>query len=653
MRSKSLGAVILAALIVASVHFSPSIAAPPLSTYGKLPGFEIAAMSSSGDHVAIIGIIAGERRLIVLDKENKPLLIMNIGQIKVDDLEWAGDGLVLLTRSGTANLGIGFSADKAELYSTTVIPIDGGKLWDVLTKRSDVTGGIRRNYGLTQKEGRWYGYFSAITLDKIPGGGNLLTSTNPALYEVDLQTGKSTKIANRIDEQEDWRRWLIGSDGTVGASMDYLSKSGDWLLRNGKANIILKGNNKLGDITLIAFGPTDESIIYSEKKAGEDESRWYEMPQTGGQAHEILADVYVHAKIIDPRTRRLIGYEIEGDYPAYHFYNPFHQKVMDAVLKAFPGRIVELESWNENFTRLLVKVEGPEDPGTWQVVDIKSGKADQIGVSYPMPLGEVAPMKMIRYKAQDGLDIEAVLTLPPGREAKNLPVVVMPHGGPAARDYPGFDYWAQAFASRGYAVLQPNFRGSTGYGAAFQSAGDGQWGRAMQTDISDGLESLVKQGIVDAKRACIAGWSYGGYAALAGVTLQQGIYRCAFSMAGVSDVAKMRRTEISESVNNATVIRNLDRQIGSGRDLRTISPINYVDKLTVPVMLVHGKDDTVVLYEQSANMAKALRDAGKTVELITLPNGDHWLLNSETRLQMLEASVNFIEKYNPPDSAKP
>ena len=190
MQGKSYGAVMVAAFLAALLYFSPSMAAPPLTTYGKLPGFELAAISSSGDHVAIIGNVDGERRLIVLDKENKPLLIQNIGQLKVRELDWAGDDRVLLPRSNTANLGIGFTANKAELYSTLVIPIDGGKAWDVLSTRRNVTGGIRANYGLTQRGGRWYGYFSAMTLDSGITGNLLLTTANPALYEVDLQTGK-------------------------------------------------------------------------------------------------------------------------------------------------------------------------------------------------------------------------------------------------------------------------------------------------------------------------------------------------------------------------------------------------------------------------------------------------------------------------------
>jgi dipeptidyl aminopeptidase/acylaminoacyl peptidase len=200
-------------------------------------------------------------------------------------------------------------------------------------------------------------------------------------------------------------------------------------------------------------------------------------------------------------------------------------------------------------------------------------------------------------------------------------------------------------------VLQPNFRGSTGYGPAFRRAGYGQWGRKMQSDVSDGLTALAAQGIVDPKRACIMGASYGGYAALAGVTLQKGLYRCAVAVAGVSDVAKMASTDIQESGYDDTLKRALKEELGERKDLRPISPVNFAAQADAPILLIHGKDDTVVPYGQSTAMAGALREAGKPVEMVTLPGEDHWLSRSETRLAMLEAAVRFITANNPPDPA--
>jgi len=254
---------------------------------------------------------------------------------------------------------------------------------------------------------------------------------------------------------------------------------------------------------------------------------------------------------------------------------------------------------------------------------------------------------MIDYVAADGLALHGVLTLPRGRAAGKLPLVVLPHGGPAARDHAEFDWWAQALASRGYAVFQPNFRGSTGYGPAFQIAGNGQWGTKMQTDISDGVAALAARGIIDPKRACIMGASYGGYAALAGVTLQQGLYRCAVSVAGVADLQLMKADELGVGPTRVQA-RNWATLIGARTDLAAISPAMAAARADAPVLLIHGRDDTVVPYAQSTRMAGQLRAAGKPVELVTLKGEDHWLSRGATREAMLVAAVAFIEKHNPP-----
>ena len=628
----------------------PLHAAPPLSVYGKTPGFERAAISQSGERIALIGTVSGNRQLIILDRNTKLIMAVSVGTAKIRGLNWAGDGMVLLQTSNTANLGIGFTAAKAELQAMLVIPIDGGQPWSIFDKSPLIQGGISGFHGLSERDGKWYGYFGGITLESNGKTEPWLESTRPVLYEVDLQTRKYKRVAARVDNQDNYRTWLIGPDGEVRVTFDFQSREGAWRITNAKREKIATGIDKLGNIDLVGFGAKADTVIYAEEDPDSGANRWMEVPLAGGAASEIMRDMHIGGSFFDNRTRQLIGYRHEGDVPTYHFFNTFHHKVVAATQKAFPDLSVHLIDWNDKFDRLIVMTEGVNDPQTWWLVDIKTGKANMLGVSYPIAAEDVAPMKVIHYKAGDGTDIAAVLTLPPHRAAKALPVIMFPHGGPASRDYPGFDWWAQAFAARGYAVLQPNFRGSTGYGADFERAGHGEWGRKMQTDISDGLAQLVKDGIADPKRACIMGASYGGYAALAGVTLQHGLYRCAVSVAGISDVQKLVSTDIAESGGNQTLRRGLKREVGSGRDLREVSPIRYVDSVDAPVLLIHGKDDTVVLYGQSNDMASALRKASKTVEFVTLPGEDHWLSNSDTRLKMLEAAVAFVEKHNPPDA---
>jgi dipeptidyl aminopeptidase/acylaminoacyl peptidase len=213
---------------------------------------------------------------------------------------------------------------------------------------------------------------------------------------------------------------------------------------------------------------------------------------------------------------------------------------------------------------------------------------------------------------------------------------------------------AQALASRGYAVLQPQYRGSAGITPALTAAGYGQWGRKMQTDLSDGVRALVAKGTVDAKRVCIMGASYGGYAALAGAVFDPAAYRCAVDLAGLSDLRRFLEYERDETNDrDGQLMRYWDRFMGAqspgDRTLDAISPALHADKAAMPILLIHGKDDTVVPFDQSREMEGALKRAGKPVELVTLKSEDHWLSRGETRLQMLTAAVDFLEKNNPPD----
>ena len=621
-------------------------AAPPLAVYGKLPAFERAALSPSGDRLALIGVVGDARTVIVLDQNQKPFLSFPVGDAKIRSLSWGGEEFVLLRVGETVALdSTAFSASKTELTGMLVVPLKGGKPWWVFSNMETITGGVRGYYGAVQREGRWFGYFGGITMERSYVSGNLyLKTTSPALYEVDLGSRATRRVAPGGESIN--RSWIVDGQGKVAATFDFVSENGEWRLRNGESRMLASGKAPTGGTGLVGLGRSPGSIVYQiEDEAGRE--HWFEV--AGGKSEAIAPDKLVLGSYTDPRSYTLIGYLEDADVPQAHFYSPRHQKVWNGTKRAFPNMNVSLVDWNATFDRLIVTTDGPGDPGTWWLVDVRTGRADTLGTSYPMKSADVAPVRMVPYKAADGLAMAGVLTLPPGRPAKNLPVIVLPHGGPSARDYPTFDWWPQALASRGYAVFQPNFRGSTGLGAQFQKAGNGEWGRKMQTDMSDGLAELARQGIVDPKRACIMGGSYGGYAALVGVTLQQGIYRCAVSVAGVGDVYALSRTQITRSGGNRTMIRVLEQERGSGRDLKLVSPINFAERANAPIMLIHGKDDVVVLYQQSVDMAAALRRAGKPVEFVTLAGEDHWLSKGETRLAMLQAAVAFVEKHNPPD----
>ncbi len=627
---------------------SPANAAPPLEIYGRLPALEMASISPSGNRIAMIGIVDNTRSLTVI--ENRQAIIRTpLGDQKLRSISWAGEDRLLLRMSAIATLGIGFTTDRVERSAYLVVPLNGEPSWWVFEGYRNVTGGVSGFFGIMGAEHR-LGYFSGITVGKAAYGEAVFDDGRPELYQVDLFTRKTKLIAHRPTGPDAYRDWTVGPDGSVQASLDFFSSAGEWRIRNGDDKMIASGAARTGGVSLIGLGRTPGTVLYLVPAQQGTPDRLLEQPLAGGAATDLLTSISVSGYHVDQPSQLLIGYVEEGDVPTDHFFDARREKVMAATRKAFPGLSVTLEHFDDAFVRLIVRTNGPGDPDTWWLVDTAAKSAVVLSVAYPLEPTDVGPMRMVRYKAADGLDIGGVLTLPPGRPAHNLPVILLPHGGPAARDYPVFDWWAQAFASRGYAVFQPNFRGSSGLGQSFQEAGWGEWGRKSQTDISDGLAMLVRDGIVDPRRACIVGASYGGYAALAGVTVQQGLYRCAVSVAGVSDIAEMVRDDKYESGQDATLSRGLKREVGSGRDLRAVSPFYLADRADAPILLIHGADDTRVPFKQSSNMVSALKRAGKPVDLITLPGEDHFLSRSETRLTMLKAAIAFVEKHNPPAS---
>jgi len=271
-----------------------------------------------------------------------------------------------------------------------------------------------------------------------------------------------------------------------------------------------------------------------------------------------------------------------------------------------------------------------------------------------VPGASLGFMMGVEYQARDGLTIQTILTVPPDYEPQvdpPLPALILPHGGPAHYDRFDFDWMAQYFANRGYAVVQPNFRGSQGFGRAFERAGDGEMGGKMQDDLSDAVGALAEAGLIDSERVCIVGASYGGYAALAGATFTPSLYKCAIAIAPISDLEFWLGNRKRIHGRNDWVLSYWEKKIlGSQRDERdliSISPVNFASDVTAPVLLLHGDKDTVVPIRQSTDMERALTQAGKQVELVKLKGEDHWLSVADTRLQTLREMDRFIAEHLP------
>ncbi|WP_332306559.1 alpha/beta hydrolase family protein [Sphingomonas sp. PAMC 26605] len=350
-------------------------------------------------------------------------------------------------------------------------------------------------------------------------------------------------------------------------------------------------------------------------------------------------DVDVDDLIRIGRQNRVVGASFVTDKRQSAFFDPTLKALAASLSRALPGLpLVTFVDASADESKLLLFAGSDVDPGHFYLYDKATRHLGEVlparGALATTTLAQVKP---ITFTATDGTQIPAYLTLPPGSDGKGLPTIVMPHGGPEARDEWGFDWLSQFFANRGYAVLQPNFRGSTGYGEAwFKDNGYKSW-RVAIGDVNDGGRWLVKQGIADPARLAIVGWSYGGYAALQSAVLDPALFKAIVAVAPVTDLETRRQER-----HDYTDFAEEDARIGKGPHVREGSPAQNAARITAPVLLFHGDRDQNVGVGESRLMASRLRAAGKQVDYVEFHGLDHQLDDSDARPQLLDKADAFL-----------
>jgi len=617
----------------------------PLEVYGRLPTIESAKISPDGSRIAYVRNAEKQHLLIVRSLSNKDTVDrVDIGSNKLRTLSWADNEHLLLVVSTTAlpRFLIGQAHEWYQLLT-----------YDIKTQRTRVVPNAVR-----LEEPRAMNVIQGEVMVRHIDGNTVVfvrgafvdDRVEPMLIRANLTQGGEEVV--RLGNAP-YQNWIVDQAGDIVLEENYDPKTMRWAIKTRveeRLKPLADGTSAFGSPVLLGLSETPDSLLISLTE--EDRWVWKRISLARGTIEPVEVTGHGHiSPIHDDVSQQWIGTRYVDDSVQDAFIDAQMQKKWTAVVKAFGGDHVQFVSASADFAKIVVRVDGPINGLLYQIIDFSTHSTIPVGDVYD-GLVEPLPVKRITYTASDGLQIPAYLTLPNGQDRKGLPLIVFPHGGPEGRDSADFDWWAQALAEQGYAVLQPNFRGST-VSPTFVRAGYGEYGRKMQTDLSDGVKYLGAAGMIDPARVCIVGASYGGYAALAGMALQPDVYRCAASVSGLADLKQfLKWTDRNHLDEPNASQRYWDRFMGvTGPDdarLDEISPIKHVDAIQGPVLLIHGKDDTVVPYEQSESMQDAMRRAHKQVEFVTLNEEDHWLSRGETRLQMLRAVVDFLRANNPP-----
>lgn len=460
--------------------------------------------------------------------------------------------------------------------------------------------------------------------------------------------------------------WVPDHSGTIRMGYGEVGKEDEPILlvrKNAQSAWTRLHDNDLfkrGKFFPIAFG-ADPDILYVTSSMATGRAVIYRFSIKRGR---LKGKIFAHKSanagdlFFSKERDRIVAVSYYDDEYRLEVMDPEFQQRLDRIAEAVGTKDIFLADTDKAQERYIVLAGDERSPGKPWLYFEETGKA--IALPDPAPWidsSAMSAMNSVRYRARDGVEIPAYLTLPKEAEKRiaegaskkpSLPAVVMPHGGPYVRDYKEWDYWVQFLASRGYAVLQPNFRGSSGYGSRFQAMGYGQWGNDMQQDVADGAKWLISQGIADPERVCIMGGSYGGYAALMGLVQDSEIFRCGVAWAPVTDLKRILIQDNAWDKDSSWYWRVTGG--ASKKELKEISPVFQARKIDRPLLLMHGDQDDVVFIDQSHVLVQALKKRKKPAPFrFTEFDGlGHQVETAAAREKFLREVEHFLMEHNPP-----
>lgn len=631
-------------LLFAAVGFAQPL---PVEAYSQLPIITDLQLSPNGKKVAYLGNVGDETVLVAKDLATgaeTPLTKTDNRVFKFRWITWANDDRILFS-AYYPDRRYGFRSTETRLLSISATDPEDVEL--LVKPRQDTAYGARDDH---------YSQFQDNVIGAPPGDPDhvfisidLDEATYASVYKINVNNGQRKRVKGAMKPVRDW---MVDQQGRVRVG-------GAFEANSTRQSVFV--HHLASDRWIEAWEhQTFEAPPVSPLGFGLDPNQLYVRAYHEGRASIFTvdtADAALPKKLIahddnydidgeliySPKSNDVVGIHHSGARGGRIYWSDDYRNFQAAVDKALPATINQLVSFSDDERRYLVLASNATVPGVYYLGDRDKRSLTPIINTYPQLEGKLSGKRKVVYKARDGKAIEAFLTLPPGYKPADGPLstLILPHGGPMARDYGDFDYWTEFFASRGLAVLQPNFRGSSGYGWEFEMEALQNYGGTMQDDLTDAAHWLVEQRIARADRIGIAGASYGGYAALMGAVKTPELFRCAISFAGIGNLASQRN-----HYRYTTAKRIASKQFGlDNAALRAASPYYQVEKIRIPILLAHGDQDRTVPVEQSREMAEALRKHGKNVTYLELEDGSHHLELQRHRHELFKAMDTFLRQH--------
>lgn len=615
-------------------------------------------LAPDGKHFAFLSDYAGVTKLHVSDIERKKIVRISFGGApilqdapkEIDTFEWVNDHrLVVVTKAWDMIYGM-LATDRDGGHN---VPLSGweGMAGDRVYLQGPAFFGTEIVHRFLDKSG------SILMLDR-----SRLGSHRPDIVRVDSMTGARTVVLKNPGEVSHWGfdfdgvpRYGILTHGELSGAI-YRESEGD------EFKTVLPLKNRTGDMRVVGFDAVAKRLLVTMLN---EQQRWTIFPldpASGTVGPPLLSDpiydivpnrglpgaagIELARTFFSRAKRTFAGVRYYTDAARVKWFDREYAAYQKAVDRALPNTVNVLVDTSADERQFLWFAFSDQDPGSYYLTDQdkRSFKLLAATRSWIKP-GQMAPMLSVKYQARDGLTIFGYLTVPVGSQPKDLPLVVMPHGGPWVRDIWGFDPLVQLLANRGYAVLQMNYRGSTGFGHELFENAKLQIGKQIQNDIEDGTRWAIAAGVADPKRIAIVGSSYGGYSALFGLGNSPGMYRCGISIAGVTDWPAIY--EDSEAAESKSAKKYWREQIGDPakdlESLQSISPVYFASRITAPLLIVHGKKDRRVPYDQAKRLISALESAGRPPATLILPRVAHSYGDEKERTEIYKRIVGFLE----------